>query len=31
MMDRITDVATQDFSLAGQEGETDRPNAIFAW
>jgi putative ABC transport system permease protein len=27
MMDRITDVATQDFSLAGQEGATDRPNA----
>jgi len=27
MMDRITDLATQDFSLSGQEGEKNVPNA----
>jgi putative ABC transport system permease protein len=27
LMDRVTDVATQDFSLAGREGDTNVPNA----
>jgi predicted permease len=27
MMDRVVDIATQDFSLAGHEGDKDAPNA----